>query len=202
MPPKYQNSTLESFDSKTLSRPIPTPSNVAPRGTSSTPNIQASLSTSAMVCNEKSSGSNSWSRVQWPASPKTTVPETLPTSSKSMLNPAPRQSQLSLSPYGWRASSWDLQLPSTLSRRQQGSSMTGGSTPTYSGSGNLMHRGRKRKVRSANGRHMQTLLHLPRTCARVVWRQPTVRTNLVHSRIWALSVRDRSSLAEAAAPTP
>ena len=66
-PPKCWNSMIASLDWKTLSKPIPTPSNNASKDTSSTPSIQGSQSTSAMVCNERLSGSSSWSRERWPA---------------------------------------------------------------------------------------------------------------------------------------
>ena len=104
--------------------------------------------------------------------------------------------------YGWRPSSSDLQQPSIPSLRQRGSSMIGVSTLTYSGLGSLTHRGRKPKERSANGRHVQTLLHLPRICARVVWKQPTAHTNLAHSRTWVPFVRGPNLPAEAAIPLP
>ena len=200
--PKYSSSTLELSDSKTSSRPIPTPSNDAPRDTSSTPNIRGSLSTSAMACSERSNGSSSWSKAQSPASLKTTVLETPLTSSKFMPNPAPRQSQSNPFPYGWRPSSWGHLPPSTPLLKPQGSSMIGASTPTYSGSGSSTRLGKRRREKSANGRHMQTLLHLPRICAKVVWKWPIVHTSLVRSRTWAPSAEERNLPIEAAALTP
>ena len=49
---------------------------------SSTPNTWGSPLTSAMAYNERSNGLSTWNRVPWPVSPKTTAPETPPTSSK------------------------------------------------------------------------------------------------------------------------
>ena len=199
--PRSENSTPELPDSKTLSKPTPKPLNAAQRDTSSTPNTLGSPLTSATVYSGKSSGSSSWSKVLWPASPKTTVRATLLTSLKSMPSPVLRQSRSNLSPYGWRASSWGHQPPSTLLLKPQGSLMTGVSMLTCSGLGSSTHLGKRRKGRNANGRHVQMLLHLPRTCARVVWKQPTARTSSVHSKTWARSAAEHSSLAEAAAPT-
>ena len=128
-----------------------------------------------MVCNEKSNGSNSWSRVQWPASPKTTAPETPPTSSKSTLSPVPQLNQLSPFPYGWKVSSWGHRPPSIRLPKLQRNLMIGVSTLTYSNSGSSIRPGRRQRGRSTSGRHVQMLLHLPRTCARAVWKQPIAR---------------------------
>ena len=196
---KCRSSMPESPDLKTLSKPTPTLSNVALRGTFSTPSTQASPSTSATAYSGRSSGSSSWSRAQWPASPKTTAPETPLTSSKSTLSPAPWRNQSSPSLYGWKPSSLDHRPPSTLWPRPRESSMIGASMLTYSGSGSLMRHGKRWKERNASGRHVQTLLHLPKICARVIWKRPIARTSLVHSRIWVPSAKGHSSPVEAAA---
>ena len=201
-PPKSESSTPELPDLRTLSKPTPKPLNIAQKDTSSTPNTRGSLLTSATAYSRKSNGSSSWSRAQWLASPKTTVWATLLTSSKFTPNPAPQQSQSNLFPYGWRVSSWDHRPPSICLPKPQGSLMTGASMLTCSGLGSSTHPGKRRKGRNTNGRHVQTLLHLPRTCARVIWKRLTARTSSAHSKTWARSAVEHNSLAEAAAPTP
>ena len=200
--PKYASSTPGSTGSKTLSKTTPTPSNVAPRDMSSTPSTPGSPSTSAMVFNGRLSGSSSWSKALWPASPKMTVQATLPTSSRSTLSPAPRPSPSNLSPSGWRASYWGRRRHLTPSLKPRGSSTTGASTLTYLGSESLTRPGKRPREKNANGRHVQTLLHLPRTCARVVWRRPIARTSSARSRTWVPFAGAHSSPVAAAAPLP
>ena len=200
--PRYGNSTPGSTGSKTLSRPTPTLSNVALKDTPLTPSTPVSPSISAMAFNGKSSGSNNWSKELWPASLRTTVRETPLTLSKFTPNPAPQQNPSNPFPSGWKAYSWGHQQHSTLLRKLQGSSTIGGSMLTCSDSGSSTRLGRRPKVKNANGRHVQTLLHLPKTCARVVWRRPTARINWARSRTWVPFAVDRNSPAEAATPRP
>ena len=202
MPPRCWSSTAESLSLRISLRPTLTPLNAAPKDTSSTPSTWGLQLTSATAYNMKSSGSNSWNKAQWHVSPRMTAPETPLTSSKFTPNLAQQQSQSNLSLYGWKPSSWDRQPPSTPSLRLRESSTTGAFTPTYFNSGSLMRLGRRQKGKSASGRHMQTLLHLPRTCARVIWKRPTVRTSLVRSRTWAPSAEEGNLPVGAAALTP
>ena len=199
---RYKNSTPRSSDLKTLSRPTLTPSNVALRDMSLTPNTQGSPLTSVTAYNGRSNGSSSWNRVQWPASPKMTVPGTPLTSSRSTLSPAPPRSRLNPFRYGWKPFSWDHQLPSTPLLKPRESSTIGASMLIYSGLGSSTRHGKRRKGRNASGRHVQTLLHLPKICAKVVWKRPIVHTSLVRLRTWAPSAEEHSLPVEAAAPFP
>ena len=155
-----------------------------------------------MVYNERSSGSSNWNRARWPVSLKMTAPGTLPISSKFTPNCALQQSQSNPSLYGWKVSSWDHLPPPILLLKPRGSSTIGASTLTYSNLGSWMHRGKRQRGRNISGRHVQTLLHLPKICARVVWKRPIVHTNLVCSRTWVPSAEEHSLPAEAAAPLP